>query len=156
MTLTKALLAILNEELRILGFRKTGSTWRLNQDETVIVVNLQKSQYDNAYFINIGFCLQSLPHNDNPKCEECHVYMRLEDLPAASTIDLSNLLLFGDSPTISDEKGIQIRKAFRDIVIPAILEASTIIGLKALAHRNCRIAVSRIAKPALGLNEIQK
>ena len=43
-------------------------------DKIIVVLNLQKSNFDNSYYINYGFCVKDI-HNDlqYPKNNECDI-----------------------------------------------------------------------------------
>jgi hypothetical protein len=42
------------------GFRRHRQTWHRNHDDVVEVVNLQKSQWSERYYLNIGIWLRAL------------------------------------------------------------------------------------------------
>lgn len=42
------------------GFRKNGRTWLLKGKDVTCKVNLQKSSYDDCYYVNISFYLNQL------------------------------------------------------------------------------------------------
>lgn len=83
----KLLVDILQRELRPLGFRKDGGNWRLDASETITVVNLQKSRWDDSYYINLGALIKSLPdlsdqprNRTRPSIVDCHYCVRVDDL----------------------------------------------------------------------------
>lgn len=83
----KQLVDILQQELRPSGFRKDGSNWRLDTPETIVVVNLQKSRWSDAYDINLGTLVKSLPdlpdrprNHARPSIVDCHYCVRFDDL----------------------------------------------------------------------------
>ena len=57
----KDLVNILNEMLTPIGFKKKGNNWVINGSMITKIVNLQKSQFGNVYYINYGYILQALP-----------------------------------------------------------------------------------------------
>jgi hypothetical protein len=57
----KELANILNETLIPAGFKRKGNYWVINGDEITKMINLQKSQFGNVYYINYGYILQALP-----------------------------------------------------------------------------------------------
>lgn len=59
----KELASILNEVLVTIGFKKKGNYWVVNNDEITKMVNLQKSQFSNSYYVNYGYILNSIPLN---------------------------------------------------------------------------------------------
>ena len=46
----------------------------------IIVINLQKSDFENCSYINYGFCVKDI-HNEiqYPKCNECDITSRFVD-----------------------------------------------------------------------------
>ena len=59
----KELASILNEVLLPIGFKKKGDYWVINGDEIAKMVNLQRSQFSNSFYINYGYILKSIPLN---------------------------------------------------------------------------------------------
>src|SRR3989337_1174480 len=82
------------EALKILlkenRFKKKANRWYYHADETILVVNLQKSYYGDQYYINLGVWIKALVNEDYtkhfpvsdlnfPKEYECHISLRLAD-----------------------------------------------------------------------------
>lgn len=64
------------------GFaRKSGSYFR-RQDETIAVIDLQRSEYAHAYYVNVALWLLALGDATAPKEHTCHVRTRLDRLVA--------------------------------------------------------------------------
>lgn len=57
----KELTSVLNEILVPIGFKKNGDYWVINGDEITKIINLQKSQFSNSFYINYGYILKSIP-----------------------------------------------------------------------------------------------
>jgi Domain of unknown function (DUF4304) len=72
----KELAIILSEVLVPIGFKKKGNYWVVNGDVITKMINLQKSDYSNAFYINYGYILNSIPL-DNLMM---HVYNRVTSL----------------------------------------------------------------------------
>lgn len=56
----KELANILDEIFVPLGFKRKGNSWVLNGNELSKVINLQKSNYGNAFYINYGYVIRGL------------------------------------------------------------------------------------------------
>ncbi len=56
----KDLTKLLDEIFIPIGFKRKGNNWVLNGKEINKIINLQKSQYSNAYYINYGYVITSL------------------------------------------------------------------------------------------------
>ena len=56
------------------GFMYCKKNYYYNSDKIIVVINLQKSNFDNSYYINYGFYVKDI-HNDlqYPKNNECDI-----------------------------------------------------------------------------------
>ncbi len=69
-----------NSKFKEYGFKKKGLTWYKKFPECICVVNLQKSNYNNLYYLNVASYIRSIdPIIDYPKEEKCHIRTRLGD-----------------------------------------------------------------------------
>jgi len=69
----------INPLLKAEGFKKAGPTWRRDQDESIAVFNVQKSQWGGgSYYINIGTYFHKFGTETAPTENKCHVRMRLD------------------------------------------------------------------------------
>ncbi|MDR3565419.1 MAG: DUF4304 domain-containing protein [Negativicutes bacterium] len=68
------------EHLEKAGFTKKGQTWYLDGQDVLIATNLQKSDWDEMYYINIGFWLKGLGEAFFPPYNHCHLSYRAERL----------------------------------------------------------------------------
>ena len=62
------------------GFRKKSGSWYRTQDQTIAVLNLQRSQYSHEYYLNAALWLLDLDEADAPKEHHCHVRTRVNRL----------------------------------------------------------------------------
>lgn len=59
-------------------FKKKGNTWTLNLPETIIVFNIQISQFDSSnYYINIGSILKIIEEPKSMTISSCHIWQRM-------------------------------------------------------------------------------
>ena len=65
--------ALFDKTLREQGFKKAAGSWYSDRPETVLVVNLQKSQYGYSFYINLGIWLKAVGESVAPKEHHCHV-----------------------------------------------------------------------------------
>lgn len=56
----KDLIKLLDDIFIPLGFKRKGNNWVFNGDELSKVVNLQKSNYSNAFYVNYGFIIKGI------------------------------------------------------------------------------------------------
>src|SRR4051812_38315874 len=68
----------LNDALLPGGFKRSGDNWTRSLDDTVQIVNLQRSKWSEAYYINLAVWVKGL---GNPpaalKEHKCHIRQRL-------------------------------------------------------------------------------
>jgi len=69
----KDLISLFNNVLKPHGFKKKSNYWRLDGDELIKIVNLQKSQWGNQYYINYGFDFKDLDYDGMAM----HIYNRI-------------------------------------------------------------------------------
>lgn len=56
------------------GFTYCKKNYYCDYDKIIALINLQKSNYEDSYYINFGFCIKDI-HNDliYPKINECDI-----------------------------------------------------------------------------------
>lgn len=64
------------------GYTKKSGSWYLRQDETIAVLNLQRSQHSHAYYLNAALWLLALGEAAAPKEHTCHIRTRVGRLVA--------------------------------------------------------------------------
>lgn len=62
------------------GYTKKSGSWYRRQDETIAVLNLQRSQHSLAYYLNAALWLLALGDAAAPKEHLCHVRTRADRL----------------------------------------------------------------------------
>lgn len=67
----------LDKLARANGFEKKAGSWYLRRDETILVLNLQKSNYGGRYYLNVAVWLRELGDETAPKEQNCHIRTRL-------------------------------------------------------------------------------
>ena len=73
------------------GFQKHSDTWYRRCPDLVQVLNLQKSQYGNQYYLNVGIYVPSIGAASSqwPKEHQCHVRMRAKTLVSEESKDVA-------------------------------------------------------------------
>lgn len=66
--------------LKAARFANKGQSWFLDGDESIVVLNLQKSDFDDKYYVNLGIWLKSLGAVAFPAENKCHIQVRLTSL----------------------------------------------------------------------------
>ncbi|MEO8237465.1 MAG: DUF4304 domain-containing protein [Flavobacterium sp.] len=100
----KELESILSEMLVPIGFKKKGNYWVINGDVITKMINLQKSNYNNGFYINYGYILNSIPLSNLMM----HVYNRVTSLDVEEINRITFLLDLESN--ISDQERIRALK----------------------------------------------
>jgi hypothetical protein len=141
----------LNEELKPFGFSKKGLTWYLRKEDVIAVLNLQKSNYDDAFFINLGFWLRQIEDIQNPKGEQCHVLSRAEELWPKEKSSIIEQRSEDNACTTGKCQISEIKQFVREKIIPLLCQGSTLVGLVEILAAREGFLVRRIARPFLGM-----
>jgi hypothetical protein len=76
----KVLEGRISSVLKPLGYAKRAGTWHRDHGKVISVVNLQKSQWGDDFYLNLGVYLKQLGNEDRPAESHCHVRCRAEAL----------------------------------------------------------------------------
>ncbi len=112
------------------GYSKESGSWYRRRAETIVVLNLQKSQYALRYYVNVALWLLALGQSEAPKEHHCHVRTRLDDLvPPAMEGRLTELL---DLESLIDEetRREELLALLREHLLPLMEASSTLEGLR--------------------------
>jgi hypothetical protein len=123
------------------GFKRKGSDWYLDTKESIVVVNLQKSNYGQQYYINIGIWLKALGDSRYPPEHKCHVTIRAGDLSEEFSEEFSSkpsLLDLERTVMANDVRIEQLERLVRTGVLPWIRSCVTVAGLRAQLHSGAR------------------
>ena len=142
--------------LKPAGFRRTGENWRRTSADTHQVVNLQKSEFDEQRFLNIGFWIRSLgPGVSAPRESKCHVRVRGDRIAdnSRSEWNLHSVLALSEARLADDERLSLLRDYLEQDLLPFCDTAETLLGLAQLAAQSVLSAafVHKDARPLLGL-----
>lgn len=107
----------IDEVLRDEGFMKKSRSWHKLCDETVFLVDLQKSNWGEQYYVNLGVLLRGLRDIPRPKLLECHVRDRLESL-TASNVELCKALDLEDKSITDKERADLIKRIIKESGLP--------------------------------------
>jgi hypothetical protein len=137
--------------LKPAGFKRTASTWFLENAEVFQVVNLQKSSFGRQYYVNVALWLKTLGHVDVPKAHQCQVQCRWGALiPEPDAKDLATLLDLEDASVGESERAAKVSHLLEAFVLPFFAGVSTLSGLRAIYQSDrlpCQVWV--IAKELL-------
>jgi hypothetical protein len=66
--------------LKEMDFKSKGRSWYIDGLDSVVVLNIQKSDFDDRYYLNFGIWLKALGTADFPAENKCHIQGRLTSL----------------------------------------------------------------------------
>ena len=135
-------------------FLRKANIWHRELEETFLVVDVQKSNYGEQYYVNLGILVKRLPLVRDrlpPKENECHVRLRLEALSPDEEERLKRLLDLEDQSIGPAERQEHVRALLADVAVPFLLGCGTRKGV-AEAHRQGRLnhaLVHRVVRESL-------
>lgn len=114
------LIQLLDEIFVPLGFTRKGNNWALNGSELSKLVNLQKSNYSNSFYINYGYVLKSVPLSN----ERTHVESRLASIDKEEQKLITDLLdLETETPT--ERRSTQLKRIINYKIADEIQSVNT-------------------------------
>lgn len=116
----KELASILNEVLAPIGFKKKGDYWVINSDEITKMINLQKSQFSNSFYINYGYILKSVPLNGLMM----HVFKGFGSIDKTEQQRMTALLDLGNNISNGD-RAKELKKLLLEKLVLNIQEVNT-------------------------------
>jgi len=123
-----------DEALKGVEFLRKSNTWYRDLEETVLVVDLQKSNFGEQHYINVGVLVKGLATRYNgklpPKETDCHIRARIEGLEPNAEESFRQLLDLEDKSVGASERQQRIEKAIADVVLPFLLRCSTRAGIR--------------------------
>jgi len=132
------------------GFTRKALTWFAESPETIVVVNLQKSQWGEQYYVNLAVWVKALGESKAPPKEQlCHVRIRLTSLADHRVEDALDLT----SNQLKDAERKQIVESYLvHAALPFLDECRTVKDLarlycsgklgKAMVHKNLKQLLS--------------
>ena len=112
------------------GCSKKSGSWYLRSSETIVVLNLQKSQYALRYYVNVGVWLLAAGPADAPKPSDCHIQTRLERLGPSALEERLTVLLDLDNPIGAEARRDELLALLREHLLPMMSAASTLEWLR--------------------------
>jgi hypothetical protein len=127
---SKMIIGALNRVLSDNGFKKKSNNWYWENNEVVLLVNLQKSQYGKQFYINCAVLIKSLSDNKYPKEEQCHIRFRLSPSDTNEQSNKIELLLDLDNQSFSDiERGCEISRILQESGLPLLNQCTSFGGI---------------------------
>jgi hypothetical protein len=116
----KELASILNEVLVSIGFKKKGNYWVVNSDEITKMVNLQKSQFSNSYYVNYGYILNAVPLNGLTM----HIFSGLGSLDSDENTRIKELLDL-ENKISNEDRASELKKVLLEKLTSKISSVNT-------------------------------
>jgi hypothetical protein len=135
------------------GFQKRSDTWYRRFPDLVQVLNLQKSQYGDQYYLNVGIYVPSIgaANSQWPKEHQCHVRARAKTLVSEQSNDIARFesaMDLEDGSVSSDAREQEIERLLDEHVASFFDSAANLEDLhslirsgglnKALVHRELK------------------
>lgn len=121
---------VLESVLIPLGFCREGLTWYNAAQETVRLVNLQKSDWGAQYYVNLAAWILELGVARHPPERKCHVRVRLSSLVSDSealdeALDLENVSL------AAEERAARLKSDLERCATPVLLAMRSVPEIRA-------------------------
>jgi len=91
------------------GFSKRRCTWYRRHPDTILVLDLQKSEYGGQYYINLAVALRALNPDEYPRENKCDIRLRLDDV-VDDTERMRGAFDLEDRSITADERAQYVRK----------------------------------------------
>ena len=112
------------------GCSKKAGSWYRRSAETIVVLNLQKSQYGLQYYVNVGLWLLGLDQVETPKERHCPIRTRLTRLvPLAIEARLTTLLDL-QSPIDDALRREELLALLHEHLLPLMEASAALDGLR--------------------------
>ena len=128
----KILTDAIGKSLKPAGFKRKSDTWFLSTDETISILNLQKSDFGRRYYVNIGVWLKCIGEVDVPKEYKCHIRFRWTSLIPQDEKQLERLLDLDDESVSDADRQCELCRLLEDYLLPFYSIAKTLDGLRML------------------------
>jgi hypothetical protein len=125
----------MHQELQKAGFKARGSTWYKQNKETILVVNLQKSQWGPQFYINLAVWVRQLGDEPSPRESICHIRARATSLPSGSAKQLGQALNLEDESMSMERREALIAGFMRQEALPFLESLSTLEGIQSVLEQ---------------------
>ena len=123
----------ISEACKPAGFSKKGENWYANRIETILIINPQKSNYGQKYYLNLGAYFKMLGTKQAPKESECHLRARISQFVEEEAVEK---IFDFDQPISTLDRHNEIVKLLRDEGLPFLEMCSSLQGVRDAFARN--------------------
>ncbi|MGK3960550.1 DUF4304 domain-containing protein [Sorangium sp. So ce118] len=135
--------------LRDVHFLRKSGIWYRETEETVLVVDVQHSNFGQQYYINLGIFVKGLsqkPTRLPPKENECHIRLRLESLMPEAEEQVRQVILNLENESIElIDRQQRILELVASVAVPFLCKCSTRTGI-CEANRNGQLDAAIVHK----------
>jgi hypothetical protein len=129
---TKELEGVFDSVLVPAGFRRRKDTWYKMNDDTITLVNLQKSQWGGQYYVNLAVYLRDLGKATSPSEHESHIRVRLTSISGSGTAAVEEALDFERETVSAEQRRKVLAHALSTVALPFLAERNTLPRLREL------------------------
>lgn len=151
MNITKTISDAVHQELKPIGAKRKSLTWRLHGREVISVLNLQRSQYSPGFYLNVGFWIRQLGDTDTPRCEQCHVQARAEEIWPDYRDEINAILAIENTEQSLAGHAEKIQSFIHTCMIPVFKLSGTVDGLIEILRVHPKLNVMCVAYDILGV-----
>ncbi len=123
---------VFEQNLRQAGFIKKGDSWYFSGAETILVANLQKSNYGNQYYVNLAVYVKQFGEERFPKEHKCHIRMRLDAVVTDGTERTFNA---EDLSVSEEERQNAVAQVMQSKAIPFLQRLATLEGIRRMVQQ---------------------
>jgi hypothetical protein len=116
----RSLIRIIGDILNPLGFKKKGNFWVLDRDTITKMVNLQRSQFSERFYLNYGYIIKALPLGGLTM----HIFYGLGSSNPLENARI-NALFDLEVHMKDDEREVELRKFLKKILVTKIHSIET-------------------------------
>jgi hypothetical protein len=115
----EALIKLLNELFNPLDFKRKGNNWIYNGEIITKIVELQKSNYSNSYYINYGYIIKGIELTTS-----MHIYKGLGSINENENKKIADLLNLENSIPIT-ERLAELQEFIQKIIVKDFHDTNT-------------------------------
>lgn len=142
---TKELEEVLDSVLAPAGLRRRKDTWYRTNEDTITLINLQKSQWGGQYYVNLAVYLRDLGKVSSPTEHQAHIRVRLTSIAGRDTSAIEEALDLERASVSTEQRKAVLSRALALIALPFLAERSTLPRLREL-HAEGRLGPVLITK----------
>ncbi|HEY4307744.1 MAG TPA: DUF4304 domain-containing protein [Gemmatimonadaceae bacterium] len=117
------------------GFRRRRDTWYSTNEDTITLVNIQKSQWSGQYYVNLGVYLRDLGKATSPLEYQAHIRARLDVIALSDGIDLTRALDL-EASWVTQERRKCLEEALTMIAVPFLSARNVLPRLREMQKAN--------------------